>query len=836
MGSSKYDLILTKRNNSHRQVKATLITAFILVLFCLTIGSCRRSPTSKLESFSSDPIITLGHGVFIGADGKAFTPNAEFIEKAQNYYIATLLKHAEANQDKTKLPVEQIQKTQNRINELVEDRILAKALLVDWIIEKTQPVNNAQIRMKNNALRWYYVLDIQHQQVPSTKEHQWTRGIKPDIAKQLESEGVPVVQFLVTGAGGEAYVRQCRDAGVPVPNAMFSSEWGRRGIAFEGEFLDEPTEKQAELWSFTSSSPPGICLALPRYPSRGGVSNQAKPLGIICLGTQRNKACFFDNPNGREFERNREVSINEFRGGADLDTNSQGTCTDCHAGENPFIVHPNKRAFEGLNTFGSGWYEPIVAAGWPQNPGPSVLLDAISPGPAEPGLPPGECNSCHGRGNGGRFPEVSTDLSGYCETVLKRATRRRSIVPPGPHTMPRPEGSETRNYANHIDALIRACTAPPSSTGVTVQVSNPDDTAFVSPPIVIDPVYRCATKVAVRGALPNARVVLFIDDSPVDPAVMRARNPDVVEFDVPRLEAGQALTATQEIEGVRSGPSATVRVRDLTADYPLGLPAPEINPTLIYNCAETIAVLHVPGATVTVKTNGGDPVSGIGSTGWGVIQPGRRPFEIGWSFTAVQELCGVSSPESAPERAVVVAAPGSLPLPALDPAATYSGQEFVNLQSLINGARTSVSEVAFGRLGEISWPISWFRNFDIGTPLRRPLRAGERLLASQRLCSGAGEGMMQFQPAQECSALPAPRIRVPLVGDNYVVVTAAIPGARIRVYDQANVELGDGGVVIILRRPLTGADTITVTQQVGDCRGLTGYRVGVHNPGSTGGN
>ncbi len=823
-----------KKTNSHRQVKA-LIALFCVAPVFLAIGSCRTSLTSKLEPFQSDPLITLGHGVFIGADGKAFTPNAQFIERAQNYYIATLLKHADASQDKTKPFHDQIQKTQNRINELVDDGFLARALFIDWMIEKTKPEDDAHLTMNNNALRWYYILNIQREQVPPTKEQQWTKGIKPETAKQLESEGIPVVVFLVTGAGGEAYVQQCRDANVPVPRAMFSSEWERQGTAFEGEFLEELEVKQAELWTYTSTSPPGLCLALPRYPSPPGgrVSDQALPLGIICLGTRSNKACFFDNPMGRSFTRNVEVGINEFRGGVDLVRNGQGMCTDCHAGENPFVVHPDKRAFADLpdRDRGSGWYEPIVAAEWPQNPGPSVLLDAVPPGPAGPGEFPGACNSCHGPGNGGRFPEVSTDLRGYCQTVLKAAARVRTIMPSGSHTMPRPEGSETRNYANHIGALVSACRVPPSRTGVIVPVNVPDDTTFLSPPIVIDPIYQCATKVGVRGAIPNATVVLSIDGSPVDPPIVRARNPYLIEFTVPGLRAGQVVTAHQEKDGERSGPSAPVTVRDHTRDYPLGLPAPEIDPTLIYQCANTIAVRHVPGVTLTVKTNDANPVTVVGSsTGWSAITPVTRPFEIRDSFTAEAELCGSRSGTSA--RQFAVAAPPALSTPTFNPSTQYAGQEFVTLESLINGSRTTISEVAFGRLGEISTPVWWFPNFDIGTPLRRSLAAGERLVASQRLCAGAGETQMQGQPALECSALPAPIIRVPLVGDNYVVVSAAVPGARIRVYDSSNTELGDGsGTVIILRRALTGADTVTVTQQVGDCRGRTGYRVSVHNPG-----
>lgn len=86
-----------------------------------------------------------------------------------------------------------------------------------------------------------------------------------------------------------------------------------------------------------------------------------------------------------------------------------------------------------------------------------------------------------------------------------------------------------------------------------------------------------------------------------------------------------------------------------------------------------------------------------------------------------------------------------------------------------------------------------------------------------------------------CESLSAPRISHPIVGNNYVVVTQSVPGARIRVYDAGGVELGDGsGTIIVLTRPLTGADTITVVQQIGECTSRTGYRVSARNPGSKG--
>lgn len=68
-----------------------------------------------------------------------------------------------------------------------------------------------------------------------------------------------------------------------------------------------------------------------------------------------------------------------------------------------------------------------------------------------------------------------------------------------------------------------------------------------------------------------------------------------------------------------------------------------------------------------------------------------------------------------------------------------------------------------------------------------------------------------------------------------MIVTQFVPGARIRVYDDTGDELGDGsGTVVMLKRTLTGADILTVVQQVGECTSRQGYRVSVRNPAARG--
>lgn len=767
-----------------------------------------RRVRGTATGFDQPPILTVGHGVFIDADGRQFTPDRDFIVKAQNYYINSLLRQPSAGQTPGRPTATEADRL---ISSLVTDEILANALFIDWLVAHTNPVNGATLLSINGALRFHYLLESK--QTPP--EHIRSKGLDRDTIDRLDRAGITVSSRTgairaATEAGGDRYIEECRNAGVPIPPPMFSSAWTNRG-AVDNEFLSP--DMRAELMHFTSTSPPGVCLALPRYANTGGgtFSDEATVLGLICLGTQTNKACFWDNPRGTFFKKGTEVDIRSFVGGADLVPNAQGVCTDCHAGENPYVVHPEKPPFAGLalSAQPAGWYDPLVVPSWPQNPGPTNLLDAVPS--------PGRCDSCHRVGSAGRFPDASTQLPGWCRVVLDNA-----VGPPPTGTMP-PSGFAKGQFAAHIDALKAACRAPPS-IGVVVDVDYNDDPNRISAPVVIDPLYACATKIAVRGGILDAKISVFVNGAIGNSRV--ARNTNFEEFDLPGLKTGDVVTATQELGGVSSASSAPVTVRDHTADFPGGLPAPEVDPGLIHECADVIAVRHVPGATLTVLTNGAFPSSRPTSTGWSGIFPGKRPFVVGDSFTAEIQLCRDRSPLSAARSAVKE--PASIPAPTFNPPNVYTGQQLVTVETLVHGSHGNAEEVGTGSLGDFTTPVSWLPDFDVATPLGRPLQSGDQLRASQRLCSRGPP--TETPPVLTCEQLPAPKISHPIVGNAYVVVIEAVPGARVHVYDAGGVELGDGsGTVVTLNRALTSADTITVVQQLGQCFGKVGYRVSVRN-------
>jgi hypothetical protein len=124
-------------------------------------------------------------------------------------------------------------------------------------------------------------------------------------------------------------------------------------------------------------------------------------------------------------------------------------CTDCHSGQNPFIVHPGT-AVDLLNVGVAqntgNWYNPIVPAGWLENPGPGTMLNGVALGSGD-----GSCLQCHIAGQGpngaGPFASLTKSFNGFC-TILLREARVRNQMPPFP---------TTQSYQKHWDALANAC-------------------------------------------------------------------------------------------------------------------------------------------------------------------------------------------------------------------------------------------------------------------------------------------------------------------------------------------------------------------------------------------
>jgi hypothetical protein len=647
---------------------------------------------------------------------------------------------------------------------------------------------------------------------------------------------------IYTNNGGTAYRAECETLGVPLPPTVLEpiAGWLNHGIITmpfgSGQF-------HAELWSWSTPptvSPEGICLALARWSAPS--YDTAELLDVICFGPDSSKACFFENTPDALIARNQAYPLSELAGGADLVEGSatMDPCTDCHAGENPFIIHPEKNAFRDLRKDrerlrrlqpASGWYEPIAPAGtpsvpWPHNPGPDTRLDA-------PPSSMGSCTECH------KLPQVSTALSRYCAAVYTPATtffeETMPLLERKPDELTYEQYRET--FRNHLDALTQFCGQPPPETGgvIITGVPHVDDSLAISPLVVEGPIYACSQAVAVRGAVPHAEVELYWN-SDLSATVIAGAG-DVVELSLPGVVAeNDILSARQIVDGTKSEFDDEVVI-----DYPYAeLPKPIIDPTTVYACANSIAVLTTRGARLEASKNNGTLEVTFPADERAVMHPGPAPYDVGDHFVVRASLCQVRSDPSETDASDP---PPVLRTPLFNPSPPYEGEEFFFLYGLDYGAFARVSlSSPLSYLGDSreapTGATSWFSL--PGSYLGRPLDAGESLTAEPSLyCPGApSQPAGSTPPAIECSDLPAPVVAAPTEGQDYLSVLQALPGARIRVYDAANNEIADGaGTVVRLIPPrvFIQGEFIVVVQQAGTCYGTTGFRIGVGLQGGGGG-
>ena len=408
------------------------VRVIAFLLFAISVSPYAPAQPADIQG----PIAYVGHGGMFTADGKEITPTVEFILDAQNAYINQLLERypQEKRPDFTtrlsKLRALKLSKT---------DKVHANAEVIVELISDIASPDTGHIATINAVLHKKYGelmakrlgrLNPAKKFLPSAR-----------LLKTLKRRGFGTgVAALTTNLGGQAYIDQCRAEGVPIPPAWGSPQWQSKG-ALSKKFIISNLE--AVVYTFESTSPRGICIALPRFPL-GATS--IGTLGIICQGNDTSRACFWDN-NGPVPSAG-TTPLLSFKGGAAL-VNGNGVCTDCHAGENPFIVHPGTALDRGAILKPNRWVEPIVAASWPQNPGPSTLLEGIALAAGE-----NSCIGCHNP-SGSRFPAVSTELPGYCATILGSAFSSTGTMPPG--------NAGNATYLKYVNALRAACAQPPGA-------------------------------------------------------------------------------------------------------------------------------------------------------------------------------------------------------------------------------------------------------------------------------------------------------------------------------------------------------------------------------------
>ena len=384
-----------------------------------------------------------------------------------------------------------------------------------------------------------------------------------------------------------------------------------------------------------------------------------------------------------------------------------------------------------------------------------------------------------------------------------------------------------------IESLCSSPPVPGQLTGTLVPNPVPDDdTSFVSPPIVDDPIYACSRAVGVIGAALGATVEVEIQRNgmvgfnPASSTTVERPTYHNVFVSQP-FQSGDQVRARQIVDGQPSDYSRVVPVRNHQLDYPNGLPAPSIVPDYTHECAHRIAVSHVKGATLVVNTsqnngNDGNTKNEGYASGYSVAR-GLGPFVPNARLRVHQQLCTDASSPSEP----AFARPEPNVFPTIGVAEEImEQQQLLDLTSIVEGASLLVERPSNGFSRSIwSWPVSFYPDLLVGDPLV----SSEVVRVTQSLCTSAPP--IDLVVTKSCGDLKPPRIATVRDGDDFIIVMEAVPGARIRVYDEQANEIGDGSAnKVQLARPVNAGEQLTVTQVVGECPSELGLQLEVAEP------
>jgi hypothetical protein len=431
------------------------------------------------ERDPTEPIAYIGHGSMFDQAARQILPTPEFISQAQAWYRRKLLAKVDAA---TRVQYARL------ANRVAKDRALSvqeqlyldqkgiEQLLAATNIQTTDPRMPGKIRLLGSQLAW---------QLPKAGDGPMWRErkfeIQPNLRLLLSETKLKLpkpLKLLSTTNTGQAYIDECNLNGVPIPPPInLMDPAGITGWKSEG-FI--PQAKQfivgtpAELRSY--KTPSGVCLALPRYSDSSLATVDLD--GVICLSTITSKACFWDNQMsstpisgdglGFPFPAGTLIPIGKpdlalngagqyQAGGKEIEYGTGGICTDCHAGENPYVIHPDALlrpalTMEDLSSilplFAPDRFQPIVGPSWAQN----TLSHALP-------LVPASCVGCHVQGAAGRLPHLSNELPGYCGTILSGAVEGLGMVSA---TMPQGNPGSKASDPAYI-AFKNFCSIPPTA-------------------------------------------------------------------------------------------------------------------------------------------------------------------------------------------------------------------------------------------------------------------------------------------------------------------------------------------------------------------------------------
>lgn len=431
-----------QRKNGPRRTFFSGARVFASLLAVLFVSHWLSVPLEAQED--QEPIAYIGHGAFFDQQGRQIVPTEEFVEQAQSWYRKRLLDRLSEKSQAEFFSFER--RLQEGLRRQGQERLIVQQRALDWLMARSPLTpTEGRIQAKLNALKHFLSSTL-----PTHDDLSLLRDLEPFVLdKELEAR-LKLAEFasggrptrLVTTNDGQDYIDECVSHNVPIPPPIGVLDpaglVGWRSLGFIPQSEQFIVGTPAEVRVFQNAD--GMCIALPRYQNSSLL--QVVLDGVICLSQTTSKVCIWDNQmNGNDFifASGDQIPIGvpdltvdplgRYQGGgAELEFGPGGVCTDCHAGENPYIIHPDSNLGSylmgdlnvlplNLPTFGPNRYDPIVGASWPQNQTSHAQA-----------LVPTACVGCHQLGgSGGRFPHLASELPGYCNTILKLAVEGRTM-------------------------------------------------------------------------------------------------------------------------------------------------------------------------------------------------------------------------------------------------------------------------------------------------------------------------------------------------------------------------------------------------------------------------
>ena len=345
-----------------------------------------------------------------------------------------------------------------------------------------------------------------------------------------------------------------------------------------------------------------------------------------------------------------------------------------------------------------------------------------------------------------------------------------------------------------------------------------NDPKLLSPPIVVAPLYQCATSVTVVAFVPHAKVKVEIAGSIVASVTVEFPLPDGVTIPLPSaLVAGQTVRARQSTASAQSGWSAGVVVGDHTNDFPAGPPRPEINPAPVFECGSRTGVSNLlTGGEVWITADGTEVGRAKGCKEHQGVNV-TPDYGLGQHVRAFFELCKDPSPPSMEH--VTIDPPSPLSAPGFDP--IFAGGEQLRITNIVNGARVNLSRDGVNQGTFRCWGDALL----VG--LNPVFASGETFQASQTMCPDDPASVTGTTTVQPCSNLPAPVVGPVQAGDDRITLVKLVPGAVISVYLNGTQVGKGGGPVVLLTKKVADGDTLHVVQDLAGCKGQKAQEVKV---------